>query len=388
MVMRRLWPCVLASLLIGVTSASADEGLARQRFELGVLAGQEGRWEEAVSDLEASLAEHGKPATRYNLVLAYHELGRALDVIRHGTAFLREHGAAERAAARARVEELVSAASQRVAVLDVSSLPPGAKVTIDGAAPAVRDGTLVYVAPGEHVLAVGVAAGAQEATKITLGAGHVSSWPRSLPLVDSQQSAKEPSEVPVLRPGPPSSQPDAVAPSGASRAGNWRGRAAWALGVGGAALFVAGVASLWLAEERAHELAGGGIAGTTMRGYLTSAERYQDARRAVAPLAVSASFAMSAAAALVERLPRRGALAWSVASLLLGAGLVGVGGYFLFREPVPVVASSRLEGPSRQWGVLLAALGLPFSSYGVSSLLRERRATSLSVRPEGLMVSW
>jgi hypothetical protein len=389
MVMHSVWAYVLAGLLVAVAPASADEALARQRFEQGFLAGKEGHWEEAVNYLEASLAEHEKPATRYNLVLAYHELGRALDVIRHGTAFLREQVDAERAEARARVKELLSAASREVAVLDTSSLPPGARVTIDGTTPLVVDGTLIYVAPGEHVLEVTVAPEAHEVVKVTLGAGHVSSWPRSLPSADTRQIDREPSGNLVLRPALRSEVPSGAAtPSGSPPAGDWSGRAAWALGVGGAAFFIAGVAGLWVAEARAHELAQGGIAGTTMPGYLTSAERYRDAQRAVAPFAVGATIAMSAAVALVERLPRRRALVWSIASTLLGAGLLGVGGFFLVREPVPVVPSSRLDRPSRQWGVLLAALGLPFLSYGASSAFRERRSASLIGRCEGLKVTW
>jgi hypothetical protein len=51
----------------------------------------QGRWTDAVSSFEASLAGSPKPATRFNLVISYRALRRPVDVVRHAWAFLEEN---------------------------------------------------------------------------------------------------------------------------------------------------------------------------------------------------------------------------------------------------------------------------------------------------------
>jgi hypothetical protein len=385
---RRTWLSLLGVCLLGIAPASADDALAKERFEQGVQAGRAGRWEEAIVDLEASLAEHAKPATRYNLVLAYHKLERPLDVARHALLFLRQYAEADREGARAHVTEFLGGASRQLAMLDTSALlPSGAQPLIDGNTPSAVDGTFVYVLPGPHVLEATFGHEKSEAVHVTLVAGQVLSWPLPTQRADiastsshhahgSASASRSALSTPMKAALLPAPQP------------LWRKRAAWITGVTGAALLVAGAACLWVAEARAGTLASGGKDGTTVSGYLSAAERYRDSLRGVVPLALAGGVTGSVAAVVMERPPRRGELVWSAASLVLGAGLLGIGGFFVFRDPTPVIASATYDRPSRERGALMLGASLPFIAYGAVSLTRERRVVSLAAGPGVLRGAW
>jgi hypothetical protein len=362
-----LWTLVL--WLTAWCPVRADDQRAKQLFDAGVAAGSADRWDEAASQLEASLREADKPATRYNLVLAYHELKRPIELARHALAFLREPGVGGREDARALAGELFDQAKRALAVLDVGALPTDATLSVDGQPPEVTNGPSIYVSPGGHVLEARFTQAAPERVELVLSAGESRPWPREASLaahtLTVPMRAQAGNEPPV--------QPARAIDDDRFSIRLIRQRAARSMGVTGAALTVAGVACLWLTDERGDRLARGGIEGTEIRGYFDEVDRYWRSSRAVMPLGFAGGALMAAAVLTGNRARRTGSVAWSVASLVAGSLALGAGAYLLIRKPAQVIPDTEVDRPSRQAGSLLIGAASPMITYGFAYLGQRRR---------------
>jgi hypothetical protein len=375
-VLKRL--CTFALCLVLASSAHADDGLAKQRFDEGVAAAAEGHWQEAAEKLEASLADRDRPATRFNLILAYHELRRPLELVRHAIVFLALSPDEAREAARRRTEALMTEAKQQLAVVELSGAPPEAVVRVDGAPVQVADGPSSYVLPGDHVIEVQVGAASPRTTDLTLHAGQVVSWAELERQVAVREMPSSP--PPIAASPPPGIGPTQPVPDAVLSVRLLRKRSAWAMGVVGAAAAIAAGGCMWAAVERGHDLSDGGIEGMEEFGYRTSARRYSNTLGAVMGLAFSSGALMAAAIPVGGEIVQRGSLAWSIVALSVGAGLLGAGTYWLIREPKLLIDTvDDLVRPSRQAGSLLIAAGLPPTTYGIAFLVKRRQRVQLTL---------
>lgn len=372
------WSCVLALLLAFASFARADDALARQRFETGVAAAAGGHWQEAAESLEESLSHRDKPATRFNLAVVYHELHQPLEVARHALPFLALPADAAHEPERAQIAAMLSEAKQELACLDLSGAPRGVLVKVDGASSSVADGPSVFVLPGRRVLEIIADAVPRATIVISLGAGQVVPWAiLEHEIAVRATAASDP--PPVANPQPVVTQSQ-VSTDHTISLRLLRKRTAWSMGVVGAALAVAAGACMWTTIERGHDLSDAGTDGTDEPGYILDAERYLSTFRAVIPLALTSGTLMAGAIPVGAEISRRGSLGWSIAALSVGAALLGVGAYWLIREPSRLIDTvDDLDRPSRQAGSLLVAGGLPLTTYGVAFLVQRRRPLRLAL---------
>lgn len=375
--------CALVIWLCASLEARADDEQAKQRFEAGFQAAAERRWDEAAAQFEASLRESDKPAVRFNLILVYHELERPLELARHALAFLAGADSDERKSARVRAGELLAEAKRALAALDTATLPQGTQLWIDGAAPGVRDGALLYVLPGVHVLEAEVDQRRERVT-LSLRAGEVSAWPLTpRPQPQPASMAAAPTTTPALASDPSTPLRDVPSDNALRK---WT---VWSAGVAGAALFVSAGACLGKSYARGNALAADGIEGSEAPGYLDEVDHYRNAFHAIVPLALSGGVLMAGAILIGNRATRVGSLTWSIASMLAGAAALGVGTYLVIREPSALIPTSEVVRPSRQAGGLLLAASLPLASYGVGYLVSSRRDVRLGLSGlSSLRVSW
>ncbi len=381
----RVVSVLLLWLLTAGQTARADDEVARQRFESGVAASEEARWQDAAYDFEASLSESDRPATRFNLILAYQQLGRPLDVVRHALQFLAEQQGAGREEARSKVAATLAEAKRQVAVLNVAALPSESELRVNGHVPALLVAGNVYLLPGVHHLELRLGQAIQETIEITLSAGQELPWPRLGRRDVEPTSAGAPRTAAPLAPLARRPMDRAATDSPLAVV---RNRAAWTLGSVGAALAVAAGACLIVADRRSDRLRDSGVARTQEAGYFDALDRYWTSVDSVMPLAFSGGVLMASAILVGERVTRRGSLAWSVASLAAGAALVGVGTFWLVREPHHVIPGTDIERPSRQGGSLLFSAGLPLITYGAAFPIVHRRGRRLSAGLSTVRFAW
>jgi hypothetical protein len=138
------------SVLAQPTDAAKE--VARQRYEEGVKALDEGRFDDARAAFDQAFNLTGSPAVLLNLGLAESKTNRCADAGNHIHRFLREHKAAtpaNKTLAAATLEEC----KKKVGLLAISIDTPGADVTVDGKpigkAP-IEDP--FFVEPGPHVV--------------------------------------------------------------------------------------------------------------------------------------------------------------------------------------------------------------------------------------------
>lgn len=152
---------VPAPRLLAQPTDAAKE-VARQRYEEGVKALDEGRFEDARSAFDQAFNLTGSPAVLLNLGLAESKTNRCADAGNHIHRFLREHKAAtpaNKTLAASTLEEC----KKKVGLLAISVDIAGAEVTVDGKpigkAP-IEDP--FFVEPGPHV--VGASSGGKTTT--------------------------------------------------------------------------------------------------------------------------------------------------------------------------------------------------------------------------------
>jgi hypothetical protein len=361
MVMRLLLAVLMSAAALAL-SAKADDVPGRRSFEEGVAAAAEQHWQAACQHFEASLAEADKPATRFNLILANHELQRPLEVVRHALAFLAYPEQPEHAAAKARARELLELVTKQLAVLTTDSLPESAELSVDGAAPSVKEQHRVYVAPGLHHLEARLGRELFEAIEIHLAAGQVTPWPRqgrsrSTPRVVQLTPPSPPAALVLELAAPPPSPP-------------LRTRLAWTMGSMGAAIQLSALGAYLGTLHRANEFMRRDLFEP---GVERTRDRYLRLQRAIAPLALVGGALMASAVAVGARSTRAGSLAWPISALVAGSAMLGAGLALVLREPARLQGGD-LREPTRQGSSLLAAGALPLFTYGIGCLHVRKRA--------------
>ena len=359
-------------LLLSSDAARADDELGKRRFSEGVGAAEERRWADAARLFEESLAHGDRPATRFNLVLASHELSRPLEVTRHVLAFLAYPDQDAHTEARAKASQLLTLAVQRLASISTQSVPTAATLTIDGAPPSVRDGEQIYLLPGLHRLEAILTSGLVESSELQLTAGQKLPWPR--PPEPSPLSSAAPPAVATL-PMPTSNR----------SLSRLRTRLAWSSGVLGAALMISSFGCYLGAEHRADELS---ALDSMSTGYVSGFDDYLRLTNAILATALPGGVLMVGAVALGER-SRHGTLGGSLASLTAGGAALALGTTLMVREPEPVVPGVGANRPSLQAGGLLVSAALPLLTYALMAPFtrgREHKSVVTSVAP--LRVSW
>jgi hypothetical protein len=356
------------SLWLLTLTARADDVLARELFDAGVKAAAAQNWSEAARLLEASLAQKDRAACRFDLVIAYHELKRPLDVVRHALAFLGATQARAESEESAEVRALIDRALRELAILEVARLPAGVEPRIDDGPPQVGDRNRLYVAPGPHRLELWLGNRLLESIEIELRAASSQPWPRVSPIREVQEPVDH-SEVSAA-PGDTearSAAADRTAPTtsdlatSAGTSARPMERLALGLGISGAALATVAVGTYIYAEHRADVLERW---PPSRLGYTTASDRYGRSRAAVMPLAFAAGALLASAGALVSQKPR-GAFAISLTALLLGVGTASAGAALMIRTPEPLVEGTDIPRPTREAASLLLAASAPLLSVGV-----------------------
>ncbi|MEN9785813.1 MAG: hypothetical protein RLZZ299_1077 [Pseudomonadota bacterium] len=134
------------------------------RFALGVAAYRRGAWEEALSHLLVSNRLAPNRNVVYNLARTYEQLGRPSDAWRHYDAYVAQEPDAAR---RAPAEEALARLGPEVALLAVTSDPPGATIYVDREDLGARGTTprVLALPPGEHRVTLRIA-GHDEAREV------------------------------------------------------------------------------------------------------------------------------------------------------------------------------------------------------------------------------
>lgn len=346
------WWWALALVLGAAAGVRADDTLARERFEQGVRAASDGRWQEAKQHLEASLRESDKPATRYNLIVANQQLGSPLELVRHALVFLAAPSSPAQAELRASVQELLDAATATLSIVLIDALPPDAQLLIDGAAPALLHEGRVYLAPGPHRFELRRANATVESLEADVAAGQTLPWPRAprvapaaAPLEESPKPAQtaRPVAITAIRSQPPTS--------------------VRALGIAGALSGLTAIGLYAAAEHRARQLADSDLQAA---GYARSADHYSRLKYTIMPFAFLSGALLASAAVADTARARRGSVAWAVASLVLGGAMLVTGGVLLALRPPSLVDGTDLKTLSRERGSLLLAASFPLVGYGVA----------------------
>jgi outer membrane receptor for ferrienterochelin and colicins len=146
--MTRAAAVLIAALLFAPHAhAQGDPGQARAHFELGVRLVEQGRWSDAVRELEAARAIRATAPVLYNLGIAYRAIGRVRDGIAAFRAFLELLGPGGSAPRRSEVEGYVAELESRLAHVQLRVTPPGASVTVDDRE---ETATQLELDPGRH----------------------------------------------------------------------------------------------------------------------------------------------------------------------------------------------------------------------------------------------
>jgi hypothetical protein len=146
---------VAALLLAVVDVAHAQETLAvstdqaREHFEMGVQLIQQGRWNDAVVELDAARAIHATAPVLYNLGIALRGVGRMREAIERFEEFLAALPAGGSVARRAEVAAYVQELTAALGMLRWTVEPAGASIFVDGQR--LPDGTSeTQIDPGAH----------------------------------------------------------------------------------------------------------------------------------------------------------------------------------------------------------------------------------------------
>lgn len=130
-------------------TAEVSTDQARAHFEFGVQLIQQGRWSDAVAELEAARAIHVTAPVLYNLGIGLRGVGRLREAVGRFNEFLEMLGAEGSRARRTEVQGYISELTASLGMLHVSLQPPNATVFIDGER--MPDGTTErQIDPGSH----------------------------------------------------------------------------------------------------------------------------------------------------------------------------------------------------------------------------------------------
>jgi len=157
----------------GGTALAQD---ARELFSQGQEAYAHGRYEDAIDSWDRAYALDPRPPLQYNLAQAYGRLGRVEDEQRALTAYVEGSRAA---GIPEDDEQLTSARARLVAIGDrirrtgiqLSGVPDGARVAIDGDRVEFAEGRSVPLAPGPHRVVVSLEGHEDFNTSVVVRAG-------------------------------------------------------------------------------------------------------------------------------------------------------------------------------------------------------------------------
>jgi hypothetical protein len=361
-----VWPCCSVR-------ADGREERSREAFEQGVAFSAAAQWEQAAAAFEASLEAIERPAARFNLVIAYRELARPLEVARHAIAFLRYPEHPTYAEARAKAEGALANALLELAIITTQRLPETAELLIDGGSPIRDDTRRVYSAPGPHRLELKIANEPAEGVDVQLRAGQVIEWPRA-PATIATEPSSTPTEpvslangtgrAPTARSAFPPLDGRDLAPER-----RWRSRLALSLGVtggaAGAAALVAYGVELWRAKGLRDQ-------DPFQAGFLSAANDYLRVQTSVVSLAAIGGVLMASAVAVGPRAACSDSrtLAWGAS--ITGAVLAATGTFLAARKS-PLIEDTDVERPVHELGVVLVSAAAPLLSYGIKSWFSGRR---------------
>jgi hypothetical protein len=229
------------------TGAVPDPAMAhaRERFQAGVRAYEEGRYRDAVDLLlEADRSMHS-PAFAYNIGLAYEAMEDQASALRWFRSYLREAPETEdRSAVEKRIAALEGALQKRgIQQATVLSSPEGATVTIDGKPLGVTPWTGELV-PGRHRVELNLRGHDRIERYVEVLAHRAQDFPFPLQPTAAQQSQADPAAA------PPPVQPAAESKLSRVSPWTWTALTASTLVLGGALVFELSRAN---AEEEARE---------------------------------------------------------------------------------------------------------------------------------------
>ncbi len=131
--------------------STADDG--RARFAQGVALIQQGRWVDAIAELEAARAVRATPPVLYNLGLAYRAVGRVRDATAAFQELTRTAGATLTADRRSEIDGYLRELATAAGRIEVAATPADATVRIDDAT--LSGGShSTDVDPGRHTVTV------------------------------------------------------------------------------------------------------------------------------------------------------------------------------------------------------------------------------------------
>jgi hypothetical protein len=160
--MRRLGLAAAAALpllwmLAGPAGAAdkVDEEKAKKHFFRAITFFEEGRYEDALIDFEASYAFHPLWKVKFNIAICHFALDHYMEAAEYILSFLEEGGDDVTTEERAQAEELIGKLQKRLGILRLVGEYTSFSVSIDGKPPrAALAGQEFFLEPGSHALEI------------------------------------------------------------------------------------------------------------------------------------------------------------------------------------------------------------------------------------------
>jgi hypothetical protein len=132
-----------------------DEEKAKKHFFRAITFFEEGRYEDALIDFEASYAFHPLWKVKFNIAICHFALDHYMDAAEYILSFLEEGGDDVTIEERAQAEELIGKLEKKLGVLRIVGEYTSFSVSIDGKPPrAALSGQEFFLEPGSHALEI------------------------------------------------------------------------------------------------------------------------------------------------------------------------------------------------------------------------------------------
>ena len=132
-----------------------DEEKAKKHFFRAITFFEEGRYEDALIDFEASYAFHPLWKVKFNIAVCHFALDHYMDAAEYILSFLEEGGDDVTIEERAQSEELIGKLEKKLGVLRLVGEYTSFSVSIDGKPPrAALSGQEFFLEPGSHALEI------------------------------------------------------------------------------------------------------------------------------------------------------------------------------------------------------------------------------------------
>jgi len=133
----------------------SDEEKAKKHFFRAITFFEEGRYEDALIDFEASYAFHPLWKVKYNIAVCHFALDHAMAAAEYILSFLEEGGDDVTTEERAQAEELIGKLEKKLGILRLVGEYTSFSVAIDGKPPrAALSGQEFFLEPGSHALEI------------------------------------------------------------------------------------------------------------------------------------------------------------------------------------------------------------------------------------------